>query len=154
MEKVKLLYKRYKELILYVFFGGLTTLCNILVYTLLAYPFKLDELSSTLLAWLVSVIFAYLTNRRWVFESKASGAGAITLEASKFMASRLFSGGVDLGIMAVFVTILGFNDVIIKILSNIIVIVMNFVLSKLFVFKSSGAKKTKATNNTSLRNDN
>lgn len=140
---IKKLFYRHKEIILYVFFGGLTTLCNVLAYLLLVYPLKINELVATAIAWLISVVFAYLTNRKWVFESRETGVKAIMVEAIRFLSARLFSGGVDLAIMAIFVTVCGFNDVLIKLISNIMVIVLNFILSKIFVFGSKTKRRDK-----------
>lgn len=134
-DKIKAFFYEYKEYILYIFFGGLTTLSNIISYALLRHLFSIDELTATVIAFIISVIFAFFTNRKWVFESKASGFKAILSEGIKFFGSRLFSGGTDLLIMFIFVTQAGFNDMLIKILSNILVIILNYLLSKVFVFK-------------------
>lgn len=135
MGGLRRIFLKYRELISYVFFGGLTTLCNIFVYWVLARIFSADELISTAIAFVISVIFAFYTNRKWVFFSKEKGVRPVFFEGCKFFASRLFSGGLDLLIMFIFVTILNYNDMIIKILSNILVIILNFIFSKLFVFK-------------------
>lgn len=134
-EKIKALFIKYKEYVLYIFFGGLTTLVNVLSFWVFVYLFHLDEINSTIIAFVISVIFAFLTNRKWVFESKAKGAKAIFFETTKFFSSRLFSGGLDLLIMFIFVTVLAFNAMVIKLLSNILVIILNYVFSKVFVFK-------------------
>lgn len=135
MEKCKALFFKYKEPILYIFFGGLTTLVNIVSYALFARLFHLDEILSTVIAFLLSVVFAYLTNRKWVFDSKASGKKAIAYEVGTFFGGRVFSGALDVGIMYLFVTILHYNDLLIKILSNILVILLNFIISKWIVFR-------------------
>ena len=88
---------------------------------------------STILAFIISVLFAYLTNRKWVFESKAKGKEILT-ELVKFFLCRFATGIFDFLCMYVLVDLLQFNDVIIKILSNVIVIILNFVASKLLVF--------------------
>lgn len=135
MEKCKALFLKYKEPILYIFFGGLTTLVNIVSYALFAHLLHLDEILSTVIAFLLSVIFAYLTNRKWVFHSKASGKKGIAYEIATFFGGRLFSGALDVGIMYLFVTTLHYNDLLIKILSNILVIILNFIISKWIVFR-------------------
>lgn len=135
MEKLKKIYTTHKEIILYVFFGGLTTLCNLVCYYIFAHILSVDELISTIIAFFISVLFAFATNRRYVFMSNAKGVKQTTAELIKFMGSRLFSGGLDLLLMYIFVTLLLFNDLLIKILSNIIVIILNYILSKLFVFR-------------------
>lgn len=129
------IFKKYREYILYVFFGGLTTLVNIASYAILAHPLHIGTVPSTAVAWLLGVIFAYVTNKIWVFESKRTDFRSIAKEFISFFACRLFSGLVDLGIMWLFVDVLHFNDILIKIISNIIVIIINYVASKCFVFK-------------------
>ena len=129
-------YLKYKEKILYLFFGGLTTLISLLVYFILTHsifnPNTALELQITnILSWLAGFIFAFFTNRRYVFESKNN----IKKEFIKFFASRIFTLLLDMFIMFIFVTLLGFNDIIIKIISQIVIIVSNYILSKLIVFK-------------------
>lgn len=135
MDRIKALYQKYRELILYVFFGGLTTVVNFVSYAVFAKMLGVDEITSTVIAFVLSVIFAYLTNRKWVFQSRASGWRAIGYEVATFFGGRIFSGLLDVLIMYVFVTRLGFYDLLIKILSNILVIILNFIISKLIVFR-------------------
>lgn len=135
MKKLKGLYNKHKELILYVFFGGLTTLCNFAVYYIFAHLFSFHEIAATIIAFVISVLFAFFTNRKYVFASRAKGMKQISSELVKFFGSRLFSGGLDLLIMYVFVTLLLFNDMLIKLLSNVLVVIINYIFSKLFVFK-------------------
>lgn len=140
MDKLKQLLQKYRELILYVVFGGLTTLVNIVSYWLFAWVFGADELVSTVIAWVLSVLFAYVTNRIWVFRSQAKGGKAIAWEVLTFFGGRALSGGMDVGIMAIFVKGLAFNDLVVKILSNILVIIVNYVISKWIVFHKKKEK--------------
>ncbi len=135
MDKVKNLYLKHRELILYVFFGGLTTLCNLICYYVLAHILSINEITSTIISFIISVLFAFFTNRRYVFMSDAKGVQQVTNELVKFFGARLFSGGLDVLIMYIFVTLLLFNDMFIKVLSNIVVIILNYIFSKLFVFR-------------------
>ena len=89
----------------------------------------------TILAWALAVFFAYITKRTMVFHSSATGADEVLKEIVSFFACRIGTGVVDWAIMLIFVTILHFNDMIVKILANFIVIVLNFVLSKFVIFK-------------------
>jgi len=120
---------------MYVIFGGLTTLVNIISYFVLTRFCQFGTTPSTVIAWILSVIFAYFTNRKWVFESNTRGFSKILIEIVAFFGARLFSGALDLGIMFLFVTILGFDDMLIKILSNVLVIIINYLLSNWFIFK-------------------
>ncbi len=135
MNRLKELYHKYHEIILYVWFGGWTTVVNYVSYLLLADVVKIHYLAATVIAWLLSVIFAYLTNRKWVFSSQAKGAKAVCVEAASFFGSRLFSGACDFGLMYLAVDVLHLNGDISKIVINVLVIVLNYLLSKLFVFR-------------------
>ena len=127
---------KYKEIVLYIFFGGATTLVNILSYYFCSYVIQLNTTMSTVIAWLLSVIFAYITNKIWVFESKTNNLKSIFKEITSFFGCRLVTGLMDLVIMITFVDYLLFNDMIIKIMSNILVIIMNYIASKLVIFKN------------------
>lgn len=134
MKKLSDIYKKYKEQILYIAFGGGTTLVNIISYWIF------DKLSfatavSTAIAWFLSVAFAYITNKIFVFNSKTSTLASVLKETFYFYVCRLATGVLDLGIMMLFVDVLGFNGLLIKILSNILVIVLNYIFSKLIIFK-------------------
>ena len=132
---IKQLLIKYQDLLLYGIFGVLTTLVNIVSYWLMAHPLGMGTMVSTVLAWVFSVLFAYFTNRKWVFHSKATGTQAIVKEIVSFFACRIATGVVDWACMFLFVEVLSFNDVIIKILANVLVIILNYVASKLIVFK-------------------
>lgn len=121
-----------KELIAYIIFGVLTTAVNIITYFLFVDVFAVNYLISNIVAWFVSVLFAYITNRIWVFESKSSN---IIKEASYFFAGRIFSGVLDTGLMYVFIDLLSFGDEFSKIIIQVIVVIVNYVLSKYVVFK-------------------
>lgn len=138
MSKLIRLFKKYREPILYLFFGGCTTLVNFVSYVLATRVLNLSVGAATALAWILSVLFAYVTNRRWVFESTARGVSAVIKEMIGFFGARLATGLMDIGLMALFVDRLGFNDLIMKIASNVLVILLNYVFSKLFIFKKRG----------------
>ena len=130
-------YLKYKEIINYLIFGVLTTIVSLCTYYLLVFtlldPNKAIELQiANIISWIVSVSFAYITNRRYVFESKNQNR---LKEATSFVTSRLLTLVLDMAIMALGVTILKFNDKLVKLVSQVLVIISNYVLSKLFVFK-------------------
>lgn len=137
MEKIKELMLKYKEVILYLIFGVLTTVVSLIVYYACVYTF-LDPNSAfqlqvaNVLSWVAGATFAYVTNRKFVFESKEENK---LKEATKFFASRITTLLLDMAIMFLGVTLLRFNDKIIKIISQVAVIVANYVFSKIFVFK-------------------
>lgn len=142
---LKSLFLKYKELILYVFFGGLTTLVNWGLYWLLADFWNVPYLWSTAIAQIAAILFAYITNRIWVFESKVCGFRGIVLEMAKFFGCRGASFFLDLACMYVGVDLLHINDKAMKLISNVIVIIVNYGLSKLFIFRKAakdGAENT------------
>lgn len=124
-----------RSVILYIVFGALTTAVNIIVYWLMTRLFGCSVTFSTVMAWILSVLFAYVTNRTWVFESRVSGMKDLIREIVSFFLSRLSTGLLDMGIMFVFVEKLAMPDMAIKITSNVIVIILNYVLSRFLVFR-------------------
>lgn len=139
MEKVKELIKKVctKEVILYVVFGVLTTIVSLVTYYICVGIFLNAENAiqlqiANIIAWIISVAFAYITNRKFVFESTNKNKLG---EATKFVTSRIATLLMDMFIMFLGVTLLKLNDGIIKIISQVIVIVANYVFSKIFVFK-------------------
>lgn len=135
MKCMKALWEKYKSILLYVFFGGVTTLTNIAVFYLTNTVAGWGTVLSTCIAWVVSVLVAYGTNRRWVFESQAQGASAVLKEMGSFFFFRLATGALDVLLMYVFVDCLHVNSMAMKLISNVIVIVVNYVCSKMVVFK-------------------
>lgn len=135
MEWIKEMYAKYRDVIPYLFFGVCTTLVNMAVYWLLAHPLGMGTMPSTVIAWILAVLFAYVTNRRWVFHSEATGRKEILREMTSFFGCRLATGVVDWLCMYIFVDLLGLNDVIIKFLANVLVIILNYAASKLLIFR-------------------
>ena len=137
MSKIIDLFNKYKEVIMYLIFGVLTTIVSLVSYYLLTITiFNPDNAIllqvANILSWIISVLFAYITNRKFVFESKNNN---ILKEVSSFFGSRLITLLFDMLIMFVGVTLLKGNDKFIKVISQVIVIVSNYLFSKLFVFK-------------------
>lgn len=129
-----------KEIIAYLVFGVLTTLVNIVVYWLAAHPLGIKTVPSSVIAWIASVAFAYVTNRIWVFHSETTGMAGIIKEVVYFFGCRLATGVIDWTIMYVSVDLLHFNDMVMKILANVIVIILNYVASKLLIFRKPEKK--------------
>ena len=126
------LYKKYKEIINYLIFGGFTTLISIITYALFAKVFHIDYLISNVLSWIIAVLFAYITNKIFVFESKSKKN---IKEITSFFFFRVVSLIMEMIILYVFVDTLHIDDLVTKIIAQIIVIVSNYVFSKVFVFK-------------------
>lgn len=122
-----------RELVLYVVFGAFTFFVNLISYFFFANLLGINYLVSNAIAWFLSVLFAYVTNRTWVFESKSPN---ILKEMSLFFGGRIFSGVVDMFLMYAFIDLIAFDSSISKIVVQIIVIVLNYIFSKLIVFKN------------------
>ncbi len=136
MKKIKELYLKYKEIINYLFFGGCTTIVNFISYYIPARIIGIDEVISNSIAWCISVLFAYVTNKIFVFSSKKENLVGILKEMFSFIFARLFSGALcDIGLFALMINILGINDIVSKITTQILVVILNYVLSKLVIFK-------------------
>jgi len=123
-----------REIFLYVIFGALTTLINVVSYWVFYYGISMPNTPATIISWVLSVVFAYVTNKLWVFEK---GSKSTLKEATEFFLARVSTGAFDLLVMYVFVEVLCFEGGIIKIISNLVVIILNYLLSKLFVFKKT-----------------
>ncbi len=124
------------EIVLYGVFGILTTLVNMFVYWVCS---GFGTVQATCIAWFVSVLFAFITNRLFVFKSDK----AFLHECLLFYAGRLATGLLDVIIMYVFVDMFYINGMCVKIFSNIVVIILNYVVSKLFVFKRKDGNQEK-----------
>ena len=143
MSKWKELWRRHKELILYVFFGGCTTLINIVSYFACRRLLQMSVVSADIWAWVLAVIFAYVTNKLYVFESKSWHIKQILKESAEFLAARVLSLGVDVAILYGTVHLLGFWELPMKVLANVVVIIMNYVFSKWIIFRKDAAKQQK-----------
>ncbi len=134
---MKEIIKRNREIISYLIIGVLTTIVSLISYYLLTITIlspnnPLELTIANIISWIISVLFAYITNRKYVFQSKDKN---ILKEASKFTLSRVTTLIIDILLMFIFVSILHFNDKIIKLLVQIIIIILNYIFSKLLVFK-------------------
>lgn len=129
------LIEKNRDVIPYVVFGILTTLVNIGSYWIMAHPMGLPVMASTVIAWILSVLFAYLTNRKWVFHSEAVTTKEVIHEMIMFFAARVATGVIDWASMFIFVDLMKMNDVVIKTLANVVVIILNYVASKFLIFR-------------------
>ena len=147
-ERMTELFKKYKEPILYILFGALTTLVNILVYYVVADIASVYYLIANVVAWVASVLFAFVTNKLFVFESKSWSASVMFPEMGGFFLARVATGVVDMALMWLLVDVLLWREVVLdigilicsgemfaKVLVNVIVIVLNYVASKLWIFR-------------------
>ena len=147
MEKIKSLYEKYREIINYLIFGVLTTIVNIgtkyaLLFTIFDAKNAVELQLAITISWILAVLFAYITNRKFVFESKNKNK---IKELISFFSARIATLLLEMFIMWFFITLLKLNSdiyvIIFTILTQILVVVGNYILSKIFVFKKGYLKK-------------
>lgn len=152
LRKIKLgkladIYEEHKEGMRYLIFGVLTTLVNIVVSAIMYYlvfvklPEEIKVNLSTIIAIIAAWIFAYVTNKLYVFDSKTNNKKELIKEIISFISCRGVTAIVEIVLMNIFVTMLQFNYILMKIIVNIIIIVLNFIFSKLFIFKKKVEKE-------------
>lgn len=135
MKTVHALLHKHRELISYVFWGVATTIVNYVVYFLFTEGFQLHYLASNIIAWAVSVLFAYFVNKLFVFQSRTWVWQVALRELWQMTASRLFTLGLETAILWIFVEMLHQDDTIVKLAASVVVAVTNYVLSKFIIFK-------------------
>ena len=128
-------YRSHQEGMRYLIFGALTTLVNIVAYSILYYVFHINNATSNIIAWIIGATFAYITNKLYVFNSKVNTKIELLKEILYFYGCRLLTLIIDEAIMIVTVDKFEWNALLMKIIANIIVIVLNFVFSKILIFK-------------------
>ncbi len=135
IRKLKPFYEKRKDIVLYIFFGGLTTVVSFVVFWFFVDVIPLDPLIANTISWVLAVAFAFFTNRVWVFNSPTETIPAFLKQLFLFYAGRLLSFGVETIIIWIFITKLGFNDLLIKLAATVIVLILNYIISKVIVFR-------------------
>ena len=135
MQKIKDLLLKYKEVISYLFFGVLTTAVDFVSYYILTRVFRLDEGVSNVLAQFFAILFAYVTNKLFVFEDKTNDFKSLIIQFGKFFSLRLVTLVLNSVMFIIMIDKLGINDIVTKVIVSVIVIILNYVFSKLIVFK-------------------
>lgn len=134
-QKLKNLFLKYYDILVYLIFGVLTTVVNYLVYLPCYNLLAFDASVSNMIAWAVAVVFAFVTNKPFVFKSHDWSAKTLLPELIKFVGTRIGSGGVETLILFISVDLLGWNGNLLKLLTSILVVIINYIGSKLLVFK-------------------
>ncbi|HDT7747075.1 TPA: GtrA family protein [Enterococcus faecium] len=129
--------KGYWEIPVYLFFGGLATIVNFVSFALARQYFDLSMALSNSISWFCSVLFAFVTNKLWVFHSKSPNFTHALIECGKFFFYRILSYGLDMGAMVLLINVMNSNEYVAKIITQIIVILANYIFSKLFIFKET-----------------
>ena len=128
-------YRDHREGMRYLVFGALSTVVNIVVFAICAKLANFSTAVSNTIAWIVAVLFAYVTNKIYVFNSKSTGIKDLVREIISFFSARIVTLIIETVFLWVVIDKLGFNSILMKIISNVIVIILNFVFSKIFIFK-------------------
>ena len=146
MKKILELYKKYKEIINYMIFGGLATLVNFISYYIFARTLNVDEVISSGLSWFCAVLFAYVTNKLFVFESRKNTKREMIKEMISFFLARILSGALcDVGTFALMVKVLKIDDIIAKLVTQVMVVIVNYIFSKLIFKKENKNIKESAS---------
>lgn len=124
-----------KEILNYLIMGILTTLLNLIVYILLTKVGNIDFKIATTIAWFISVVFAFITNKSYVFKSSYENYSKVIKEIGLFFSARILSYFIDIISMIVLVNYIMISDTIAKLIANVIVIVLNYFLSKFIIFR-------------------
>jgi len=135
LNKLRELYVKYADIISYLFFGVLTTLVNYLVYLPIYNWLGISATVSNCIAWVIAVAFAFLTNKPFVFKSHDWSVKTVIPELTKFLGCRIGSGLAETLIILVTVDILNFNGNLMKVITSILVVVLNYFGSKILVFR-------------------
>ena len=128
-------YKKYKEGLLYLFFGGLAFFLSIFLFWFMDSVMHLNEVVNNTIDWVICVAFQFFTNRTWVFDGKVDTKKDFLKQAGSFTAGRLFTLVVEDLLIFIFITLLGFAKMPVKLAATFVVIVLNYFISKLIVFK-------------------
>lgn len=131
------MYKKHEEGLNYLIFGFLAFVLNYILYFLFADAMQMHYMAATVLSWVLTVVFAYWTNRTFVFKSQNKDAGAVVKEFVSFIGARIATEVLEVVLMYVMVDLLAINDKISKLVCQVLVILANYVLSKIWIFKKS-----------------
>ena len=135
VQKIKNLVQKHWNILSYLFFGGLTTVVNYLVYLPCYNLLNLSAAVSNAIAWAVAVAFAYLTNKPFVFRSHDWSLKTVVPELTKFVTCRIGSGLLETGILFLCVDLWAWNGNVWKLITSVLVVILNYIASKLLVFK-------------------
>lgn len=128
-------YFKHKEVLMYLFFGVCTFIISVLSYSLINVGMGVNELVANVISWVIAVLFAFFTNRIWVFEGKTEGAKEFIVQMCNFFGGRLLTLVVEEIILYLFITRMELNSIVVKIVAQVIVIVLNYIISKLWIFR-------------------
>lgn len=128
-------YKKYKEVLLYLFFGGLAFLVSIGSYGFCNISLGINELIANAISWILAVVFAFATNRIWVFQAPTNTFGDFVKQMAAFFSGRVVTFVIEEIILLIFITWLHLSSMPVKVVAQLVVIILNYIISKWFVFK-------------------
>lgn len=128
-------YKKHKEILMYLFFGGLTFVVSILSYAFFNITLSMNELIANVVSWIIAVTFAFVTNRIWVFDAPTNTMSEFMKQMLSFFGGRVVTLVIEEIILLVFITVLHFASMPVKVVAQIVVIALNYIISKLLIFK-------------------
>ena len=136
---IKKIYEKHKEIIDYLFWGGVAFVLSMVLYWLFDSICGWNSVVANTVDWVICVLFTYVTNRIFVFRSKTKGLKAVGTEFIQFVAARLFTLVLEDLIIFIGVTVMGYNSsigsMIVKLIGQVVAIVTNYILSKLWIFR-------------------
>lgn len=135
-------YRKFKDQLLYLFFGALTTLVNLVVfYVLTERPWQINVTVGNVISIILAILFAYVTNKIWVFNSKTQGVKELLFELGRFVGGRLSTMVIEVGGVYLIYNVMGQSKMLAKLVTQIIVIIGNYFISKFLVFKGKDEDK-------------
>ncbi len=142
MKKIMSGYHQYQEIISYLFWGVVTTVVNIGIFALLHWTTSWNYMVNNTIAWFISVLVAYFSNKAYVFHSQSKSVGAYLKEMASFFGGRILVLVIEQGILYVGITLLSGNQIVVKIIDNVIVVILNYFWSKWAVFQDTKQKNS------------
>ncbi|MBQ2867369.1 MAG: GtrA family protein [Firmicutes bacterium] len=127
--------KKQSELISYAIFGVATTVVSMVVYGVCNSAFEMHYLISNIISWVIAVAFAYITNKMFVFKTRGMGFAQLKREITLFVSARLASLGIEELGLFILIGLIGWGEILAKLVMQVVVIVLNYTFSKLVIFK-------------------
>lgn len=129
------IYIKYKETLIYLFFGGVSFLLNIIMFIVIDKYLHINELINNIICWISCVLFQFFTNRTWVFDGHVNTRREFIKQMCSFFSGRLFTLAIEEIILVIFIKLLGLNAIAVKLVAQIVVIILNYIISKKIIFR-------------------
>ena len=136
MDRIIRIFRHHRESITYIFWGGATTIANYVIYFSCTHILNTGYITGNLIAWVFAVLFAYATNKKFVFRTPWISISNVIRELLGFISGRVASFIIETVILYLFIGVMKLNDNVVKVFSNVIVMIINYIYSKQFIFRS------------------